>query len=51
MFFNFFNTLAIFQEYINKILTKKLDIFIIIYLNNRLIYSKDWGQPHIEAVH
>lgn len=28
-----------FQEYINKILAKKLDVFVIVYLNNILIYT------------
>ena len=41
---------ATFRRYINKILAKKLDIFVIIYLNNILIYTKDPGQPHIEAM-
>ena len=30
-----------FQGYINKILVKKLNIFVIIYLDNILIYIKD----------
>ena len=41
MFFRFSNILAIFKKYINKIFVKKLDIFIIIYLNNILIYIKN----------
>ena len=45
------NALAIFQRYINKILAKKLNIFIIIYLDNILIYTKNSGQPYIEEVH
>ena len=48
--FGFSNALATFQRYVNKILAKKLDIFIIIYLDDILIYTKDLGQPHIEAV-
>ena len=40
MFFGLFNPLATFQKYINKILARKLDIFIIIYLDNILIYTK-----------
>ena len=44
------NTLATFQGYINKILAKKLDIFIVVYLDDILIYTKDPGQPHVEAV-
>lgn len=39
--FSFYDILAIFQNYINKILTKKLDIIVIIYLNNILVYIKD----------
>ena len=43
MFFCLFNALAIFQRYINKILARKLDFFIIVYLNNILIYIKNLG--------
>ena len=39
-----------FQGYINKILAEKLNIFIIIYLNNIIIYTKNPGQAHINAV-
>ena len=49
--FGLSNALANFQGYINKILAEKLDIFVIIYLNNILIYTKDLGQPHVEAVY
>ena len=41
MLFGLFNTSATFQWYINKILAAKLDIFIIVYLNDILIYIKD----------
>ena len=41
MFFKLFNILASFQGYINKILVKKLNIFVIIYLDNIFIYIKD----------
>lgn len=41
MFFGQFNTLASFQDYMNKILAKKLKIFIIIYLNDILINTKN----------
>ena len=50
MLFGLFNTLAIFQGYVNKILAEKLDIFVIIYLNDILIYTEDLGQPHNNAV-
>ena len=39
--FGFSNTLATFQEYFNKILTEKLDIFVIVYLDDILIDTKD----------
>ena len=41
---------ATFQGYVNKIPAKKLDIFVIVYLDDILIYTKDLGQPHVEAV-
>ena len=41
MLFGFFKALTIFQRYVNKILAKNLSIFVIIYLNNILIYTKD----------
>ena len=36
--------LTSFQGYINKILAEKLDIFIIVYLDDIFIYIKDPGQ-------
>ena len=51
MSFGLSNTLATFKRYINKILAEKLDIFVIVYLDNILIYTKDQGQLHIEAVY
>ena len=50
MLFGLSNTLATFQKYINKILAEKLDIFIIIYLDDILIYIKNPGLPYVEAV-
>ena len=41
--FGLSNTPASFQGYINKILAKKLNIFVIIYLDDILIYTKDPG--------
>ena len=38
MSFGLSNTLTSFQDYNNKALTKKLDIFVIFYLDNLLIY-------------
>ena len=48
--FNLSNTPASFQGYINKILAKKLDILIIVYLDNILIYIENPGQPHVDTV-
>ena len=50
MFFRLSNTLKSFWDYINKILAKKLDIFVIIYLNNIFIYIKDLSQSYIKAI-
>ena len=50
MLFGLSNALATFQGYVNKILADKLDIFIIEYLDDILIYTKDPGQLHIEAI-
>ena len=49
--FGLFNTLVIFQGYVNKILAKKLDVIVIVYLDDILIYIKDLGQPHIDVIH
>ena len=50
MLFGLFIVLATFQGYINKILAKKFNIFMIVYLDDILIYIKDPGQPHVQAV-
>ena len=50
MSFGFSNTPASFQGYVNKILTEKLDIFVIVYFNNILIYNKDASKSHVEVV-
>ena len=50
MFFGLSNASATFQGYVNKILAEKLDVFIVIYLNDILIYTKNPGQPHVKAV-
>ncbi len=44
------NAPASFQAYINKILAEKLDSFVVVYLDNILIYIEDPRQPYIEAV-
>ena len=48
--FGLSNAPASFQGYINKILAEKLDIFVIVYLDDILIYIEDQGQGHVEAV-
>ena len=40
MLFEISNIMANFQGYINKILVKKFNFFIIVYLNNIFIYNK-----------
>ena len=39
--FELFNAPASFEGYINKILAKELDIFVIVYLDDILIYTND----------
>ena len=48
--FGLSNAPASFQSYINKILAKKLDVFVIIYLDYILIYTENKAQSHVEAV-
>ena len=48
--FRLTNVLASFQRYINKIFAKKFDIFIIVYLDNILIYADDDKDSHIVAI-
>ncbi len=42
--FGLSNALVTFQAYINKSLIGLLDYFVIVYLDNILIYSKDLEQ-------
>ena len=48
--FGLSNVPASFQGYINKILAKKLNIFVIFYLNDIFIYTKDPDQAYVNAV-
>ena len=50
MFFGLSNAPTSFQSYINKILAKKLDVFVIVHLDNILIYIKDEGWGYVKAV-
>ena len=43
------NTLASFQRFINKVCREHLNIFIITYLDDILIFFKDYDE-HIEHV-
>ncbi len=49
--FGLFNAPASFQGYVNKTLAEKLDIFVIMYLDDIFIYTENWGQRHVKAVH
>ena len=51
MSFGLFNALASFQDYINIILAEKLDIFVIVYLDNIFIDTKDPSQSNVNAIH
>ena len=48
--FGLTNAPATFQGYINKILTKNLDVFVIVYLDDIFIYTKDQCKSHVQAV-
>ncbi len=48
--FGLSNVPASFQDYINKIFVEKLDIFIVVYLDDILVYTEDPGQSHVDVV-
>ena len=50
MLFDLTNAPAMFQNYINKILAEKLNVFIIVYLNKILIYTKSKVEEYIQAI-
>lgn len=50
MSFKLLKTLVGFQEFINKIFAKKLDIFVIIDLDDIFIYTKDQGLNYVYAI-
>ena len=50
MSFDLINALISFQGYINKIFAKKLDIFVIVYLDDILIYINDDRDGHVAVV-
>ena len=41
MLFKLINASTIFQTYINNILREHLNMFVVIYLDNILVYSKN----------
>lgn len=45
------NTLVSLQNYINKILTKKFNISVTVYLNNIFINIKALGQNYIIVIY
>lgn len=50
MLFSLTNTTGSFQGYVNKNVAERLDIFVIVYLNDIFIFTEDPGQGHIKAV-
>ena len=50
MSFDFSNASATLQGYVNKILAEKFDIFVIVYLDDILIYTKNPSQLYIETI-
>ncbi len=50
MLFGLINAPATFQGYINKILVEKLDVFVIVYLNDIFIYTENEGEDHVQVV-
>ncbi|KAM0705466.1 hypothetical protein Q7P35_006825 [Cladosporium inversicolor] len=49
MLFGLTNALAIFQAYINNVLRKYLDVFVVVYLDDILVYSKTYDD-HVRDV-
>lgn len=50
MLFDLINALASFQCYMKKIFADKLAIFVIICINNNLMYIKNPGLPQVKAI-
>ena len=48
--FGLTNTPDSFQGYVKNTLAEKLNIFVIIYLNDIFLYTKDLEMGHVEAV-
>ena len=50
MSFGLINALASLQGCVNKILVEKFDIFVIMYLDDILIFTNDYGDGYVSAV-
>lgn len=50
MFFSLFKIPARFQSYFNKTFAEKLEIIVVVYLDDILIYTKDSYQPYVDKV-
>ncbi len=50
MSFGLTNAPATFQGYINKILAEKLNVIVIVYLNEIFIYIESEGEEYVQAV-
>ena len=50
--FSLTNTLAVFQHFVNTVFADLLDVYIILYLDNTLIYSADMAshKKHVQEV-
>ena len=48
--FGLSNILNSFQNYINKMLAKKINVFMIFYLNNIMIYTKNINKAFVNAI-
>ena len=50
MLFGLTNIPESFQGHVNKILAEKRNFFVIVYLKDIFIYTKDPGKSHVKAV-
>ncbi len=48
--FGLINAPIRFESYINKILVEKLDVFMIVFFNDILIYTESKGKEYVQAV-
>ncbi len=48
--FGLTNAPATFQGYINKILAEKLEVLVIVYLDDILIYTESEGEKYVQAI-